>query len=88
MAVRAVVNTVSIVAQDTSSDQWVAHAHSTITDTTGHTTAQIQSHVAVVWPILSVTLRAALTTQIIADALAAGYTLLATSIIFPDATLA
>jgi hypothetical protein len=88
MAIRAVVETVQIVAQDTSSDKWVAHATTTITDSVGQTTRQIDTHVAVAWPILATTLRAALTTQIVADALSAGYTLLAINIIFPDATLA
>lgn len=88
MAIRAVVTTVSIVAQDTSSDQWVAHATATITDSVAHTTALIQSHAAVAWPVLAGTLRASLTTQLISDAATAGYTLLAINIIFPDATLA
>lgn len=88
MAVRAVVTTVQVVAQDNSSDQWIAHATATITDSVGHTTGQIQSHVVVAWPILAGTLRASLTTQLITDAATAGYTLLAVNVIFPDATLA
>lgn len=78
---------VSIVPMDINNDKYIVTAEFDVHDTGGKLDASLKSQVVQSFPLVSTAIRAALATQIIADVATAGFSILATDILWTDTTL-